>query len=176
MSEDTPWLTPDELAAWVHLTGVLMTLPPVIDAQLKRDASINFFEYSILVGLSHPPGRAVPLCSLVLLAHGSPSRLSHALSRLEKQGWIQRRGVDGDPRSVEALLTDAGYAKLVATAPNHAREVRQRVIDVLPPEDLAQFSVLCRRLLASLSPESLIPIDQALLDGPAATGGKAPGC
>lgn len=165
MSEDTPWLSTAELSAWVHLTGVLMTLPPAIDGQLKRDSSINFFEYSIMVALSNEPGRPVPLCSLGQLAHGSPSRLSHALGRLEKQGWITRRGVAGDPRSVEAMLTESGFAKLVESAPGHVREVRQRVIDVLSPEDLATFGTICRRLLATLSPESIDLIDRHLIDG-----------
>jgi DNA-binding MarR family transcriptional regulator len=162
VSDDTPWLTPAELAAWMHLTGVLMHLPPAIDSQLKRDASINFFEYSIMVGLSDPPGRAVPLCDLGQLAHGSPSRLSHALSRLEKQGWLTRSKVADDPRSVAATLTEAGYAKLVETAPGHVREARRRVIDAIGPEDLDQFTDLCRRLLAGLSPESVTMMDEAL--------------
>ncbi len=152
------------MTAWVYFHGVLMNLPPVIDAQLKRDASINFFEYSIMVGLSHPPGRAVPLCNLVQLAHGSPSRLSHALSRLEKQGWIVRRGVDGDPRSVEALLTETGYAKLVESAPGHVTEVRRRVVEAFTPDEFEQFGILCRRLLTSLSPGSVDILDKAVRD------------
>ncbi len=174
MSDDTPWLTPAELAAWMHLTGVLMTLPPAIDAQLKRDASINFFEYSILVGLSDPPGHPVPLCSLALFSHGSPSRLSHALGRLEKQGWITRRGADGDPRSVEALLTEAGYAKLQEVAPGHVREARRRAIDPLSPEELEQFAALCRRLLVGLAPESISVIDKTLTEYRAAKSAGTP--
>src|SRR4051812_6532823 len=81
---EVPWLAGDERHAWIALTAVLMTLPPAIDAQLKRDAGINFFEYSILSSLSQAPGRTVRMSELAHLAAGSLSRLSHAVSRLER--------------------------------------------------------------------------------------------
>ena len=41
-----PWLDADERHAWMSLIAMLMSVPPAIDAQLKRDSGLNFFEYS----------------------------------------------------------------------------------------------------------------------------------
>src|SRR3954471_15176580 len=144
------------------VAGVIMTLPSVLDAQLKRNAGLNLYEYSILVALARAPGRARQLCDLAQMAHGSQSRLSHAVSRMEKQGWVARRDAGG-ARRVEAVLTDEGYAKLVEAAPGHLSEVRRLIIDVLTPEQLDQLGSICRSLLTVSSPSAATLLDDALI-------------
>ncbi|WP_309238740.1 MarR family winged helix-turn-helix transcriptional regulator [Actinoplanes aureus] len=152
-STDVPWLSDDERHAWMALTAMLMSLPPAIDAQLKRDAGINFFEYQILSSLSDAPGHTVRMSQLAHLAAGSLSRLSHAVSRLERQGWVQRRNVDTtEARCVVAVLTDAGTAMIEATAPGHVREARRLVFDALTPEQVAQLEKIGRQLVMSAAP------------------------
>jgi DNA-binding MarR family transcriptional regulator len=160
VSDDTPWLSADEWQTWLHLAGVLTALPTTIDAQLKRDACVNFFEYSILSSLSVRPGRAMQLAVLAQLANGSQSRLSHAVSRLEKAGWVERRHCCGDTRGVEAVLTDAGMARVTQIAPAHVREVRRTVIDALTPDELTQLRNACRKLLTAAAPDVLRAIDE----------------
>jgi DNA-binding MarR family transcriptional regulator len=162
VSEQTPWLSREELEAWMSLTAVLMTLPGAIDVQLKRDAGLNFFEYSILAGLSRAPGRARQLTALAHLASGSLSRVSHAVTRLEQQGWVRRRACCGEVRAVEAVLTDAGMAKLTEAAPDHVHEARRLVVDVLSPTQLDQLRRICRKLVSSASPPTLRFLDEAV--------------
>lgn len=154
MSEDTPELSPDELAIWLHLTGVVMTLPGTVDAQLKRSSGINYFEYMIMMRLSRADGGAVQLCELAQLAYGSPSRLSHAISRLEKQGWVERRSAGRGVQSVEAVLTEAGAAKLAEATPGHIREIRRLVFDVLDPAQLEHLRDIAPRILAVTAPDA----------------------
>src|SRR4051812_46795190 len=108
--DDVPWLSTDQLGSWASVVSMLMTLPPAIDAQLKRDSGINFFEYSILVSLARPDARAVRLSNLAVMSGGSLSRLSHAISRMAKQGWVTRKVTVAETRCTEAVLTDAGMA------------------------------------------------------------------
>src|SRR3954467_3500052 len=103
---ETRWLTADEQAQWRSLLALVMLLPPALDLQLKRDAGINGFEYHVMSSLSAAPDRGRSMSELAPLAQGSLSRLSHAVSRLEKAGWVVRRTSDGG-RRVEARLTDA---------------------------------------------------------------------
>ena len=161
VTDDTPWLDTEQLVAWMHLVGLTMALPAEIDAQLKRDSCLNFFEYSILSGLSNRPGRSMQMSHLALWSWGSQSRLSHAVTRLEKHGFVERRSGSAEPRAVEAVLTEAGVAKLVEAAPQHVRAVRRLVIDVLTPEELTQLKNIARRILAAASPDGLRPIDEA---------------
>src|SRR5262245_12144774 len=94
--EHVPWLSCEERAAWMTLATVMTGLPAAIEAQLKKDAGVNFFEYSILVALARPQSHSVQMTHLALLAGGSLSRLSHAVSRLERQGLVRRRVHSGE--------------------------------------------------------------------------------
>ena len=144
-----PWLDSEETAAWLYTVGVLMALPAAIDAQLKRDAGINFFEYSILVALGREPSRSVQMSTLAALTGGSLSRLSHAVGRLEKQGWVVRHG---QTRGIEAVLTDTGFAHLSAAAPGHVRQVRRVFLDALSTEQVGQVAQSFRQVLDGAAP------------------------
>jgi DNA-binding MarR family transcriptional regulator len=152
-TQSVEWLTDDERNAWMMLAGVLMNLPPAIDAQLKRDSGINFFEYSILVGLSRPMNRTLQLTMLANTAGGSLSRLSHAITRMEKQGWVRRRVNTGEVRCVEAVLTEQGMELLRSAAPGHVNQVRALVFDALTPEQVGQLYDIGRALHAKANPD-----------------------
>jgi DNA-binding MarR family transcriptional regulator len=162
VTEDTPWLSADELDAWVSLTSLLVALPQAIDRQLKRDSGLNFFEYSIMSGLSREKRHAMQLSTLAHLAAGSLSRVSHAITRLEQQGWVQRRACSGEARGIEAVLTEAGLAKLVAAAPAHVREARRLVVDVLDPAEREQLKAICGKLVHTASPDTACLLDRTL--------------
>ncbi|GAA0548685.1 MarR family winged helix-turn-helix transcriptional regulator [Paractinoplanes ferrugineus] len=158
--DEVPWLSHDEKAAWLSLTAMLMTLPAAIDAQLKRDSGLNFFEYSILVSLERPENHKVRMSVLAMMAGGSMSRLSHAVSRLERQGWVRRVAADGEPRCVSAELTEAGLAVLVAAAPGHVREARRLVFDPLTAAQVKQLQKACREIVGVTDPGSAATLDE----------------
>jgi DNA-binding MarR family transcriptional regulator len=158
--DEVPWLSQEEMAAWLSFTGMLMTLPGAIDAQLKRDAGINFFEYSILVSLERPADRKMRLSVLAMMAGGSLSRLSHAVSRLEKQGLVRRVAGDGEPRCIAAELTEQGLAVLVAAAPGHVREVRRLVFDPLTAAQVKQMQRIGRQILEGTDPSAAATVDR----------------
>lgn len=145
--------------------AMLMSLPTAIDAQLKRDSGLNFFEYSILAALARPQERAVQMSSLALLAGGSLSRLSHAVSRLERQGWVRRRVQTGEVRCTEAVLTEQGLAVLEAAAPGHVREARRLVFDSLTPEQAGQLRQIARRVVEAAAPEQGAALDETIVEG-----------
>ncbi len=136
-SPDVRWLTPDERRAWMATAALFVRLPAALDSQLQRDAGLTFFEYMVLVALSEAPDRRLQMSDLAELASASLSRLSHAASRLEKQGFLSRCRVPGAGRRTVATLTDAGFAKVVAAAPGHVEHVRDLLIDRLSPAELA---------------------------------------
>jgi DNA-binding MarR family transcriptional regulator len=146
--DDVPWLSDDQQQDWAALMGLVMTLPTAMDAQLKRDAGLNNFEYHLLARLSMAPGRALVLSELAWQAQGSLSRLSHAITRMERAGWVERRACTDRGRRVEARLTDAGMAKVEAAAPGHVREARRLVVDVLTREQLAALGEAARAITA----------------------------
>jgi DNA-binding MarR family transcriptional regulator len=148
--QDVPWLSNEQLHEWQSLIGLLMTLPATMDGQLRRDAGVNLFEYHVLAALSDAPDRRLVLSDLAVLAQGSLSRLSHAITRLERAGWVIRRScTDRAGRRTEARLTDAGWAKLEEIAPTHVRQARHLVIDVLTPGQLTCLGDAARAITAA---------------------------
>jgi DNA-binding MarR family transcriptional regulator len=122
------WLTAEEQAAWRSVVALLIRLPAAIEAELQRDAGISQFEYLVLSGLSEAPDRTLRMSDLAAMASGSLSRLSHVVSRLEARGWVRREACPGDGRFINAVLTDDGWAKVVATAPGHVAAVRRLLL------------------------------------------------
>jgi DNA-binding MarR family transcriptional regulator len=142
------WLSDEEQAAWRPFVALLFRMPAALDAQLQKDAGISNFEYMVLSSLSEAPGRTLRMSELAAMASGSLSRLSHVVSRLESRGWVRREACPGDGRFINAVLTDDGWAKVVATAPGHVAAVRKLLVDVLSPEDLRTLGSISEHLLA----------------------------
>lgn len=153
MTDDVPWLSAEERGAWTALAAVVIKLPGVLDAQLQRDAQLSFFEYMIMAVLSEKEGRSDQMSGIAAATNASLSRLSHAVSRLERAGWIERERLPGAGRRTRAILTDAGYDAVVAAAPGHVRRVRELVVDVVDPDGLAALRQVCEQVLAQIDPE-----------------------
>lgn len=158
---DTRWLSDTERAAWIPFSAMLMGLLSALDTQLRRDAKLSLFGYLVLAALSEASERTLPMTDLAVLANGSLSRLSHAVSALERQGWVTRHPAPGNGRITLATLTEAGYAKVVASAPAHVETVRRLVIDPLTEQQLNQLSRLSETILTELTAPNDCPPRQA---------------
>jgi len=146
------WLDEERQQTWLAFLGVTRRLDEALDRQLQRDAGMPHAYYMILVMLSAAPGRARRMTELAAATHSSPSRMSHAVTRLEAAGWVRRERCPSDRRGSIAVLTDAGFAVLAAAAPGHVEEVRANLFDQLTCEQVRQFGEICRVLLTHLDP------------------------
>ena len=148
--DEPRWLTDEEQQAWRPFAALLFRLPAALDAQLQRDAQITHFEYMVLISLSEAPDRSLRMSDLAAMASGSLSRLSHVVSRLERRGWVRREPCPGDGRFINAVLTDEGWEKVVATAPGHVEAVRKLIVDALTPEEFRALGAASAQILACL--------------------------
>jgi DNA-binding MarR family transcriptional regulator len=152
-SSEPQWLTPDEREAWLALASLTLRLPAALDAQLRRDAGLSHFEYTVLAALSEADDRTLRMSQLAVLAEGSLSRLSQVVSRLEKRGFVRRSADPEDGRSTLATLTATGWTKVVATAPGHVAEVRRLVLDPLTRAQVGQLETIGRRIMGAVDPQ-----------------------
>ncbi len=151
------WLTDEQQAAWRPFIALLLRLPATLDAQLQRDASITNFDYLVLSGLSETPGRTLRMSELAAIANSSLSRLSHVVSRLEARGWVRREPCPGDGRFINAVLTDEGWQKVLATAPGHVTAVRELLLASLTAEEFKQLGAISAKVLAAQGIKVAIP-------------------
>ncbi len=155
--EETRWLTAEEQQTWLELLGVVTWLPDAVDAQLQRDAGVSHFEYQVMAMLSMSPQHTRRMSEVAALANGSLTRLSRTVDRLEKRGWVTRRPDPDDGRATLAVLTEAGWDKVTATAPGHVAEVRRLVLDPLTRTQLRQLHEIATRIRQVLRPDGTLP-------------------
>ncbi len=131
MTSEVPWLTREEQATWRAFNTVSRLIEGALDRQLVRDSGMSHGHYATLVALSESERGVARMGDLAEFLQYSPSRMSHTIRRLERDGWVERRRCSTDGRGQEAVLTDQGRAALEQAAPGHVREVRRLLIDQL---------------------------------------------
>ena len=146
---ETRWLDAEEQKAWRAWLYSAQLLQDRLDRELTHGTGISHAYYEILVALSETPGRMMRMSELADRCLSSRSRLSHAVSRLEERGWVRRDRHPTDRRGAVAVLTDDGYAAVVAAAPGHVAAVREVFFDRV---DEAQLAVL-REVFEELAEE-----------------------
>ena len=148
MADTTRWLSDDEQHTWRSFMLATQLIDETLDRQLQRDANMPHAYYAILVALSEAPDTTLRMSDLARHLRYSQSRLTHAISSMERSGWAERRNCPTDRRSQLVSITPAGSAALRETAPGHVAEVRAALFDKLSGEQVEQLRVICTTLLA----------------------------
>src|ERR1700694_2651909 len=156
LSQNTRWLEDDEQPACRAMTTFMTKLPWALECQLERDADLSFIEYHTLARLSEDPNHTLRMSELAEVTNASLSRLSHLVKRLEARGMVRRQPDPADGRFTNAILTDTGYSKLVASAPAHVSAVRSLVIDEFSAAELRQLRDISERVLARIDMSNVI--------------------
>ena len=151
-TEEPQWLTAEEQRVWRSYLHATQLLEDHMDRQLQRDAGMPHIYYGLLVKLAESPERRLRMTELAMHAKITRSRLSHAIARLEKNGWVRREDCPDDKRGQFAVLTDAGVAVLKETAPGHVEAVRQAMFDRLTEEQQKALGEIMRIVAEGLQP------------------------
>ena len=145
------WLSDSEQWAWRAYQSATKLVSERLDRQLQRDSGMPTTYYEILVALSESPDRQLRMSELAEFTKSSRSRLSHAIARLEENGWVLRQSCATDKRGAFAVLTDEGLAAVAAAAPGHVSEVRSVLFDGLSEEQVRQLGLISEAITAQAS-------------------------
>jgi DNA-binding MarR family transcriptional regulator len=135
-----------EARTWRAFIDGSQLLRARIEKELQRSATVPPGYYGILVALSEAPGRRLRMGDLADATLSSPSRLSHAVGRLEQAGWVERRACGGDGRGLDAVLTDDGLAALRSALPVAADAIREHFLDLLDDGERAVVRAVFERV------------------------------
>ena len=153
----TRWLDAQEQQVWAQLSTMILRLQPVLSAQLQREFGISHFEYLMMARLSEAPESMLRMSVLATLTGSSLPRLSQAVGRLEKRGWISRQPDAEDGRYTVAVLTRAGLSRVEEAAPSHVDAVQELVFDRLTRAQARQLGAISQRILDGLPPDDSWP-------------------
>ena len=134
------WLDEDEMRAWHSFLAAGALIDRLIDAQLKEAVGLSHPQYEILVRLAWAPDGELRMTELAGTLLTSKSGLTYQVTQLEKAGLVERRSCPSDVRGVLAVLTEDGRRLLEQAAPGHVTLVRELLIDVLTPGQLANLA------------------------------------
>jgi len=147
----TRWLSDEEQRVWRGFSAAIDMLKGHVETQLQQQSGMPHTYYEVLVILSETPGRTLRMSELAEQSRSSRSRLSHAVARLEANGWVERDSCDVDKRGAWARLTPAGLEALETAAPGHVDAVRQALFDQLTPEQVRTLREISDAIIDGLA-------------------------
>lgn len=133
----TVWLTVPQQQAWRAYINGSTLLFERLDRDLREQFDVSLPEYEVLVRLSEASDHRLRMAVLASSVSHSRSRVTHTVARMEGKGLVERRACPTDGRGVIASLTSRGWDCLVAAAPVHVEGVREHLVELASPEDLA---------------------------------------
>ncbi|WP_127543389.1 MarR family winged helix-turn-helix transcriptional regulator [Actinoplanes sp. OR16] len=133
-------LSPGEEAVMRALGRFLMVMPRALDADLEREQRMSASEYSVLRHLSETPGQMLRMSTLATVCDMSLSGMTRLAGKLESLGYLRRIRCEEDARGANAVLTDAGLARLRQAWPTHLASVRRHIFDHLDGIDLDRLA------------------------------------
>jgi len=149
----TKWLDAEEQRTWRALVVANTLLMHHLDEQLRREYGVSLTEYEILVRLSEREHHEMRMAQIADSLCLSRSRITHTVARMEQGGLVRRQPATEDGRGVVASMTEAGQDLLDRAAPSHVTSVREHLVDLADPADLAAVGRVMDAVADDLLPE-----------------------
>jgi DNA-binding MarR family transcriptional regulator len=143
-------LTPAQNEAWRSLVLLAHVLDDALDRQSQRDGGLPHAYYKVLVFLYESPGRRLTMGELAATGRYSVSRMTHAVTSMERSGWLRRTRSDTDRRVRHVELTDDGIALVRHVSPRQAEDVRAKVFANLDAAETDELRRLSAAIVAGL--------------------------
>jgi DNA-binding MarR family transcriptional regulator len=114
-----------------------------LDDDLRTEQQMTLAEYAALVQLAEADGRRLRMNQLadgIVLSRSGATRL---IDRLEADGLVERSQCSSDGRGAEAVLTEAGLARLRQASRTHLRGIETYFLGSVTPLDLDAIERSC---------------------------------
>jgi DNA-binding MarR family transcriptional regulator len=133
-------LTAEEEGVMRAFSRMMQVLPRALNADLERDQRMSLSEYTALRQLSESPCGRMRMSELAQACDMSLSGMTRLAAKLESTGFLTRTKCEEDARGWNAVLTEAGLARLQRAWPDHLASVRRRIFDHLGDVDLVKLA------------------------------------
>lgn len=152
------WLNEEEREGWLFLSSIMFNLPGQLESQLQADSDLSFVEYMVLAMLSESPHHKLTMTELARQTNTLLPRLSRVVTRLEKDGFVERAVWKKDRRVSICHLLPEGRAKVHDAAPGHVAAVRQLIFDRLQNRQITALAKIGEAVLGD-KPSSVMNLE-----------------
>jgi len=146
VKDDTPWLDEQEDRIWRSFLEATVRINTGLSDALKERTGLTIDDYEVLVRLSESDAQRIRMTELSRQLLHSQSRLTQRVDRLAKRGLVTREKCPDDGRGTFAVLTSEGLKVITEAAPDHVRDVRAALIDLIEPKERALVATVLDRL------------------------------
>jgi DNA-binding MarR family transcriptional regulator len=147
--ESVTQLTDDEVRVVDRLRPAVSALFRRFDADLQREQRLSHGDYVVLLFLSQAPDQTLGLSELAARCQQSLSAISRTIGRLKADGLVRREQSSHDARAYNAILTEAGLARLQRAMPIHHDSVRRYLLNQLRGVDLRALGTALELIAAA---------------------------
>ena len=141
------YLSDAEFRAWHGSLLFTNSTTRALDEALNEAHGISVKEFDVLITLFNAPDGQLRMAELAERVVLSPSGVTHLVTRLERDGLVQRVVDESDRRSFFAALTPAGRQRLRDARPTHNEVVREHLTRRLTPNQLNALGALWEKIL-----------------------------
>lgn len=152
---DDPRITAIGLLMEVH-TG----LTARIATQLEEHG-LSPVEFEVLMRLTRSPERRLRMSHLAAQTSLSTSGVTRVVDRMERVGLLDRHACPSDRRSLYAVVTAAGVARLDEALPGHLELIERWFVARLEPQALQTLLGSLRVLRDAVNPGATAGGDEA---------------
>jgi DNA-binding MarR family transcriptional regulator len=143
------YLSDAEFRAWHGSLLFTNAATRALDEALAASHGISVKEFDVLITLYNAPDGRLRMAELADRVVLSASGVTHLVTRLERDGLVQRIVDDNDRRSFFAALTTEGRQRLRDSRPTHNEVVREHLTRRLTPAQLKTLGSLWDKVLDS---------------------------
>ena len=149
----------EDLADDPHITalGLLMEVHAGLTARFAAqfdEHGLSPVEFEVLMRLARSPERRLRMSDLAAQTSLSTSGVTRVVDRMERVGLLCRHACPSDRRSLYAVVTAAGVARLDETLPGHLALIERWFTAQLDPEALRSLLTSLRTVRDAVHPDA----------------------
>jgi DNA-binding MarR family transcriptional regulator len=142
------------VTAWATVLRVHAAVVPRLERELAA-VGIPLSWYDVLLELNSAPDRRLRMTELGARAVLSRERVSRVVDELERAGLVRRERNPDDGRSLLAVVTDEGRARLRAAAPTYLAGIARHFGAHLDDDEARVVGAALGRVVAAQEPAAL---------------------
>ena len=150
-------LSDERFLAWLDMIRAQARVTEEVECRLWEEAGIPLAFSGVLVQLEKAPDKRMRMQELGRSIFLSKSGVSRLVSRMEREGLVERQGDPHNLRATYAAITDRGREVFRKAAPVSLREVEERFSCHVDAEEAEVMRRVLGRIIRAAGDEPSVP-------------------